>query len=166
MTLGDTAEENQKWQEVTLCKKKKRKEEEKKNQRKGRTQTTSDAIKVKTSVRTSYMKSKFDPTAARPEITGIRRTREGQILVQLRKVENTEKFREAIAQVLEGQIMVETLSRPYVIEIRDLDESISQQEMQEAVCEATGALDKETFKVLNLRKAYGGMQIAIIGTSP
>ena len=32
--------------------------------------------------------------------------------------------------------------------------------------EAIGALDKESFKVLNLMNAYGGMQILIIGTPP
>ena len=114
MTPEDTAEENQKWQEVTLHKKKKRKEEEKNNQRKGRRQTTTDATKVKASVGTSYadvlrnMKSKVHLTAAGAEITGIRRTRGGEILVQLKKGGNTEKLREAVAQALKGQPMVET----------------------------------------------------------
>ena len=52
MTPEDTANENQNRQEVTLCQKKKKKEEGKKTQRKGRSQTTMEAIKVKASVGT------------------------------------------------------------------------------------------------------------------
>ena len=72
-----------------------------------------------------HMKRKLKPTAAGAETMGIHHTRGGEIFVELKKGGNTEKLCEAGDQALEGQRMIEILTRPSVIKIRDLDESIT-----------------------------------------
>ena len=55
-----------------------------------------------------------------------------------------------MAQVLEGKAVVATVSKPCQIEIRDLDESITQEEVQEAMRKAASTSDKDCYKVLSL----------------
>ena len=109
--------------------------EEKKEKRIRWRQTRIEAIKVKAKEGVTYadelsnMKRNVNPETTRAEIMGIRRTRAGDILVKVKRGEKTEQLREAKAQVLEGKAVVETRSKPCQIEIRDLDESITQEEV-------------------------------------
>jgi hypothetical protein len=95
------------------------------------------------------------------EVAAIRRTRGGDLLLQMRKgASSTEKLASAISAVAKNA-SVQRLVPSVVVEIRDLDEATDEKEIIEALGAVNERLLKEA-KVIALRPAFGGTQLAVV----
>lgn len=95
-------------------------------------------------------------------VVGMRKTRSGGILLEIKgDSSDVEAVRAEVQKSTGGVNVVRTLEQRTMLEIRDLDEWTNEEDVIEAVASATGA-GRETLKVISLRKAYGGSQIALV----
>lgn len=154
------------WQRVSHRKSAKKKD--KRNVKIRELREKGEAITIKANTSESYadvikkMKNKINPTDIGVEIQGIRRTRTGELLVTLRKGEGqAEKLKSAIGNSVEG-VMIKTVTKTHVIDIRDMDESTDAEDLVRALMEATKVEEPTTFKVLNLRTSFGRTKQAIV----
>ncbi|XP_052737804.1 uncharacterized protein LOC128198121 [Bicyclus anynana] len=95
----------------------------------------------------------------------IRRTATGDLLIILAK-ENTDRghsLQKTINDILGDDATVISKGSQEVIEIRDLDEMTTKEEILEAIQKAIGDADEVTLDAIkSLRKAYGGTQTAMV----
>ena len=95
-------------------------------------------------------------------VTKIRRTANGDLLLQLRQSgEETVGHKESLAKALGAGAEVRLLSRHTIIEIRDVDEVTSKEEVLQAIktqCDV-GDVTQES---MTLRKGFGRTQTAVI----
>lgn len=108
------------------------------------------------------LKADVDPKSAGAEISVVRRTRSGDILVEFKKGTDTENFKKAVETAMEGKGSVKSLQKLYPLEIRDLDGSITKDDLIEAVKNTTGDSSLNV-RIYSLREGIRGMQIAVIG---
>lgn len=93
----------------------------------------------------------------------IRRTTAGDMLIVLRKEDNEKAgdLQKMIANLLGEEAIVVAKSHEEDLEIKDLDETTTKQEIVEALQKAAGDDITITLEVIkSLRKAYGGTQVA------
>lgn len=87
------------------------------------------------------IRAKVNPTDTRTEIRAIRRTRSGEVLVELgREKGDKVAFGEALRRSLGGLATVRSLEPKESVEIRDLDDLTTVDEVTAAVIGATGGL--------------------------
>lgn len=95
-------------------------------------------------------------------IAGIRQARSGGLLIEVRGDEDkVEAIRAEIKRSAGSNTEVRTLSKRITIEIRDIDEWTTKEEVARAVAATVGVEDEST-KILGMRKLFGGSQAAII----
>lgn len=133
-----------------------------------------DALIIHTCGETSYAdilrKVKSDPKLERlgQNVKNIRKTVKGELLLELNKSahQSTVEFRHTVEEVLGTSAEVRSLSHEVDIEIRDIDEVTSKEEVYEALVRQEGELETLQFTAIkSLRRAYGGTQIATVGLS-
>lgn len=98
----------------------------------------------------------------------IRKTGKGELLFELNRPahQNTGEFRSAIEEVLGDVAKVRSLSHEVNIEIRDIDEVTSKEDIYEALVKISDEFESlHPTAVKSLRRAYGGTQTATIGVS-
>lgn len=99
-------------------------------------------------------------------VSRIRRTQKGELLMELKKDSNLSSAgcKELIEGLLKNHATVRTLSQEIVIECRDLDEITTPEEIRTAI-EEQFTISLPESAIRNVRKAYGETQTAVLGLS-
>lgn len=102
------------------------------------------------------------------DVATIRKTRKGELLIELCKTEhqNVEDYRNAVKAALGETADVRSLKQEIFLEIKDLDEITTREDVHEALVnltEETKGLQISAVK--SVRRSYGGTQTATIGVS-
>ena len=125
-----------------------------------------DAIKVSANNGQSYadilkeMKAKVDPRKAGLEVLSIRRTREEEVLLVLKKGGDVSAFRKELDLAVGERAQISALVSTRSLEIRDLDEIVEKEEVVSSLCLALSrpALDGSC----RLFTRVGGVKTAVI----
>ena len=94
-------------------------------------------------------------------VTKIRQTKTGDVLVQLQRGSNATNLKGAVTTAIGSKATVLQLSQPLALDVRDMD--TTEGEVQKALAETAG-IPVEVLKVKAMRPMYGGMQMAIVTT--
>lgn len=106
------------------------------------------------------VKRNVDPTVTGDSITKMRRTQKGELLIEVRGgTDSAEKIRDELARSLGTEAKVRKLESTSPVEICDLDEVTTKEEVLGAL---TSSLGFEGARVVSIRKAYGGSQTAVV----
>lgn len=103
-----------------------------------------------------------NPEVIGHSVVGMRQAKSGGILIEVRgdktqiEAVRTEVFRSAGTEV-----EVRALQQRAMVEVRDLDQWTTSNEVEEAVAVATGT-QRDHFKVVSLRKPFGGTPMALV----
>ncbi|KAH8274910.1 hypothetical protein KR026_000091, partial [Drosophila bipectinata] len=96
----------------------------------------------------------------------IRRTAKGDLLLELAaKDANALKMRQTLSQVLGEAASVRAVTGETTIEIRDLDDLNTKEEIVAAIKARTSG-QEEAIRVKSLRPGYSGTQVAFLGVEP
>lgn len=98
-------------------------------------------------------------------VSRIRKTAKGEILLELRRAQtgSTEEYRKDIDKILGGQAQIRALTHELTIEIRDLDEITTKDDIAEAIRTQIKELNNfSSDSIKNIKKAYAGTQRAEI----
>lgn len=106
------------------------------------------------------VRSKVDPAVTGTAITRMRQTQQGNLLIEINGGTDTATtVKQEIERSLGPGTAVRTTDDLVPVEVRDLDEVTTREE----VLEATLALgDTNGARVVSIRRAYGGAQIAVV----
>ncbi|XP_053968811.1 uncharacterized protein LOC128870235 [Anastrepha ludens] len=145
-----------------------------KSSRRRRRPPRKDAIVVKSAGNISYAeilkRVKTEPSLKElsNNIQGVKKTAKGELLLLLEKTSdpNTSKVHEAVKAALGESVDVRALTELRQVEIRDLDEITTKEEVHEAVARQFQELEIPISAILGLRKAYGGTQTATLKVTP
>ena len=125
-----------------------------------------DAIRVSAKDGESYaeilkaMKAKVNPQNSGAEVLSIRRTRREEILLVLKKGGDVSAFEKALDQAVGEKANVKSLFSKRTLEVRDLDETVTREEVVAALCIALGKPDLGD--QCRLYKRFGGVQTAVV----
>ena len=125
-----------------------------------------DAIRVSAKDGDSYaeilkaMKAKVNPKNSGAEVLSIRRTRREEILLVLKKGDDVSAFEKALDQAVGEKANVKSLVSKRTLEVRDLDETVTREEVGAALCIALGKPDLGD--QCRLYKRFGGVQTAVV----
>uniref|UniRef100_A0ABD2X623 Reverse transcriptase domain-containing protein n=1 Tax=Trichogramma kaykai TaxID=54128 RepID=A0ABD2X623_9HYME len=129
-----------------------------------------DAIVIKAKDATKYadiLRSlKSDPTLQQTvgsSVNNIRRSAAGALVLQLKKgVHNTSDLGEELGKVLGAAATASALQHTSMIEIKDLDECVTKEEVTMALDTLLGVQVSKRDPVKSLRRAYSGTQVAVV----
>ncbi|KAM8719900.1 hypothetical protein ACLKA7_006024 [Drosophila subpalustris] len=98
------------------------------------------------------------------DVQGVRKTAKGDLLLRLSKkpAHSPEELQEAVGKALGNRAVVKKLSEMSLLEIRDLDELVTKEEVLEAVRGATNDLTITIDMIRSLRAMRDGSQIATL----
>ena len=125
-----------------------------------------DAIRVSARDGESYtdilkaMKAKVNPQNSGAEVLSVRRTRTEEILLVLRRGGDVSAFEKALEQAVGEKAEVKSLVSKRSLEVRDLDETVTREEIVAAICIALGKPDLGD--QCRLYKRFGGVQTAVV----
>ncbi|XP_060665565.1 uncharacterized protein LOC132797808 [Drosophila nasuta] len=127
-----------------------------------------DAVIVSAPANTSYadilrsVKSEPKLKELGQHVRGIRKTLKGELLFELSKPSdpNTKVFQEAIKEFLGPSIDVRSLTKMTSIEVKDLDEVTSGEELLEAIITQFGEIGVNQSSIITIRRSYGSRQTA------
>ncbi|CAB0039106.1 unnamed protein product [Trichogramma brassicae] len=109
---------------------------------------------------------KSDPTLQQnvgSSVNNIRRSAAGALMLQLKKyVENASDLGEELGKVLGTAATASALLHTSTIEIKDLDECATKEEVTAALDALLGVPVSKRDPVKSLRKAYAGTQVAVV----
>lgn len=109
------------------------------------------------------MKTVIKPEEIGVSIRKIRRTKDGNVLVEMMKGEGqAKKLESAIKESLGEDMQVHTLTEKFLVDIRDIEESTKEEEIVDSVLQASGETDAGEIKVRNMRDYYGGTKQALV----
>ncbi|XP_046481057.1 uncharacterized protein [Neodiprion pinetum] len=123
-----------------------------------------DAVLVKVAGGSNYadvlkkIKGGVHPEKTGANITAVKRTRGGDVLLELKGGSGARALSEAVRGVLGGEAKVSTLEPSMVVEVRDLDEVTTEGEVRAALSEALRAPLAE---LIRLRPGFRGTQTAL-----
>ncbi|KAH8390431.1 hypothetical protein KR215_011401, partial [Drosophila sulfurigaster] len=97
-------------------------------------------------------------------VRGIRKTAKGELLFELEKSADpiTKGIHEAVQDFLGPSVEVIALTESSVIEVKDIDEVTSEEELLEALITQFGEVRITKSCIVSFRKAYGGTQTATL----
>lgn len=130
-----------------------------------------DAIVIRESGLSSYADIlrtiKKDPQLSElgESVRRIRKTAKGELLLELRAPADpkTPQYRDAVRSVLGTSVEVRKLTQETLVEVKDLDEVTTVEDVHEALCKQLNASERPPVDAIrSLRKAYGGTQTATI----
>jgi Zinc knuckle len=130
----------------------------------------SDALVIEAKDENSYAdilrKVKSDPTLKElgDQVARIRRTKKGEMLFELKgdSLVKSVTFKELMGKVLGESAAVRALTQETVVEVNNLDEITTEEELREALIEQFSLGDIGSTAKVKMRKAYGGTQIGTI----
>lgn len=145
-----------------------------KKRKKAKRPPRKDAIVIKTTGAASYadilrqVKAEPQLKELSQNVRGVRKTAKGELLILLEKTSDpaSGKFQNAVQTVLGTNAEVKILTEVVQIEIRDIDEVTSKEEVLEALKNNFAELKLSPSNILSLRRAYGGTQTATISLVP
>lgn len=95
-------------------------------------------------------------------VVGVRQAKSGGILIEVRGgADRVESVRAEIGRSVGENFGVKTLQRKVLIEVRDLMGLTTEEEVVEALA-VTAGIERDSLKVIGLRKYFGGSQSALI----
>lgn len=95
-------------------------------------------------------------------VVGMRQTKSGGLLIEVRGDQTQiEAVRAEVAKSAGPGNEERTLQQRALVEVRDLDQWTSSNEVLDEVCRTTGA-GQEAVKVISLRKRFGDSQMALV----
>ena len=97
----------------------------------------------------------MNPRNAEAEVLFIRKTRREEILLVLKKGADVSAFKKALEQVVGDKAEMKYLVAKRSLEVRDLDETVTREEVVAALCIALGKPDLED--QCRLYKRFGGV---------
>ena len=106
-----------------------------------------DAIRVSANNGASYaeilkaMNAKMNPQNSGAEVLSIRRNKKEEILLVLKKGGDVSAFEKALEQAVGQRAELKSLVSKRSVEVRDLDETITREEVVAALCIALGKPD-------------------------
>ena len=106
------------------------------------------------------MKAKVNPQNAGAEVFSTRRTRKEEILPDLKKGGDVSTFEKALDQAVGEKAEVESLVSKRSLEVRDIDETATREEVVAALCMALGKPDLGD--QCRLYKRFGGVQTVVV----
>ena len=125
-----------------------------------------DAVRVSAKDSESYaeiltaMKAKVNPQNAEAEVLSIRRTRRDEILLVLRKGVDVSTCVKALDQAVGEKAEVKASVSKTSLEVRDLDKTVTREEVVAALCIALGK--PNLGDQCRLYKRFGGVQTAVV----
>ena len=125
-----------------------------------------DAIRVSTKDGESYaeilktMKAKVNSQNSGPEVFSIRRTRKEEILLFLKKGGDVSAFEKALDQAVGQRAEVKSLVSKRSLQVRELDETVTREEVVAVLCIALGKPDLGD--QCRLYKRFGGVQTTVV----
>ena len=140
--------------------------EQKKAPKRRSTARSSDAIRISAKDGQSYadllknMKAQVNPTDAGLEVLSVRRTRKEEILFVLEKGGDIPAFKNALDQAVGARADVRALVTTKVVEIRDIDETTTHEEVAAALSKALGR--EELGAPCRLYSRFGGVRAAVM----
>jgi hypothetical protein len=162
--------DDEKWNEVVGRRHRTRKntmpKESKDLRRKKKTRPRNDAVKVVAENQVTYAEiiKQLNGNAELKEkaaVQAIRRTKKDELLIVLRKGEETASFAKIVGDELMGKASIKMLITMRTLEIRDIDETAEKQDIVDAIKEQLQ--DKTPVDIgCVLFKGYGGMQVALV----
>lgn len=106
------------------------------------------------------MRRGIDPQVTSDTIIKMRRTQKGDLLIDIiGGAGSIETVRTEVARSLGEGVKIRKLENMSPVEIRDLDKETSKEEVLNAVSNANG---DTLARVVSIRKAYEGCQIAVV----
>ena len=106
------------------------------------------------------MKAQVKPTDAGLEVLSVRRTRKEEILLVLKKGGDISAFKKALDKAVGTRADVRTLVMTKVVEIRDIDETTTREEVAAALRKALGR--EELGVPCRLYSRFGGVRAAVV----
>jgi len=95
-------------------------------------------------------------------IIGMRQAKSGGLLIEVREDQaRIEVVRSEISRSAGNEVEVRALQQKVMVEVRDLDQWSTVEEVAEATATATG-ISLEQLRVFNLRKRFGSSQSALV----
>ena len=140
--------------------------EEKKAPKRRPAARSSDAVRISEKDGQSYadilrdMKAQVNLTDAGLEVLSLRRTRKEEILLVLKKGGDIPAFKKALDQAVGARADVRTLVTTKVVEIRDIDETTTREEVGAALSKALGREELEA--PCRLYSRFGGVRAAVV----
>ncbi|KAE9542319.1 hypothetical protein AGLY_003446 [Aphis glycines] len=108
------------------------------------------------------IRSGVDHNAIGDRVVGMRQAKAGGLLIEVRgDVSQVEAIRSEIARSAGEEVTVKTLRQNSLLEIRDLDQWSTAEEIALAVASSVG-VGRDALKVLGIRKSFGGSQKAVV----
>ncbi|KAI8126689.1 putative 115 kDa protein in type-1 retrotransposable element R1DM [Lucilia cuprina] len=130
---------------------------------------TGEALTIKTNDTKTYaemlkqMKNKINPMDIGVEINEMRRTKNGELLIKLKRGEgHAEKLKEVLKNTLGNDIMIRSATKTIYVDIRDMDESTEEVEIIDALKKNLDLQNEAPFKILNIRESYGKTKQALV----
>ena len=130
--------------------------------RRSPTARSGEAIRVSAKDGESYaeilkaMKAKVNPQNSGSKVLSSRRTRREKILLVLKKGGDVSAFEKALDQAVGEKANVKFLVSKRTLEVRDLDETVTREEVVAALCIALGKPDLEAVQALRWCADCGG----------
>ena len=159
-TRCQTPQKDGEWQLVEKKNKKKKKEKnvpvplaqeprvKGKLQRRSLATRSGDAVRVSAKDGESYyfeilkaMKARVNPQDSGAEVLSIRRTKKEEILLVLRKTGDVSAFEKALDQAVLEKAEIKSLVSKRSLEVRDLDETVTKEDVVATLCIALGKPD-------------------------
>ena len=106
------------------------------------------------------MKNAVNPSDHGTKILAVRRTQKEDILIVLEKTGNIKSLNEALEKAVGKQAKVSALTRKRLVEIKDIDETVTVEEVLEAVSKIIDVTADQISNSCRVRRGYGGMQTA------
>ena len=100
------------------------------------------------------MKDRVNPEDSGVEVLSIRRTRREEILLVLKKGGNVSAFEKALDRAVGDKADVRSLVSKRTLEVRDLDEAVTREEVVATLCIALG--NPDLGDQCRLYKRFGG----------
>lgn len=140
------------------------------NEKSRRKPIKSDAIVVKGKEGVSYaeilrsVKTEPKLKSLAQQVKGIRKTAKGELLFELKRSAdpNTRTFQEAVQTFLGPETEVRSLTEMGTLEVKDLDEVTTTEELLEALITQFGEIGASPSSIISIRKSYGGTQTATV----
>lgn len=110
------------------------------------------------------LRKDVDRESKNKRVVGMRKARNGKLLIEVRgDAAQVEEVRAQVAVSAGPAVAVKTTVRNASLEVRDLDEWTTKEEVLDAVAAASGAA-LDSIKVASLRAHFGGTQTAVVST--
>lgn len=162
-------EENMEWSTTAVHRKIERRKEKKKAieeenrqkekaEKKKKRRTRNEAIKVSAKQGHTYadilkkMKASVNPADCGTEVLSIRRTKNKELLVVLKKDSDAISLNKALVKAVGDEASINTLTPQMLLEIKDIDEASTKEEVELAVGQACN----QQIQLKRLSKSYYG----------